>query len=67
MVHLVPAEADKDLPIVDAGPVLAQEVVPIEPQDTLEALEARVHAVEHRLLVDTLKKLTTETPRHGVV
>ncbi len=61
MVHLVPDEG------VDAGPVLAQEVVPIEPQDTLQALEARMHAVEHRLLVATLKKLTTETvkiPKH---
>jgi formyltetrahydrofolate-dependent phosphoribosylglycinamide formyltransferase len=52
MVHLVPDEG------VDAGPVLAQEVVPIQPEDTLEALEARVHAVEHRILVDTLKRLT---------
>jgi formyltetrahydrofolate-dependent phosphoribosylglycinamide formyltransferase len=53
MVHLVPDEG------VDDGPVLAQEEVPIEPQDTLETLEARVHAVEHRLLVEVLKKLTT--------
>lgn len=49
MVHLVPDEG------VDSGPVLAQEAVPILPGDTLETLEARVHAVEHRLLVDTLK------------
>jgi phosphoribosylglycinamide formyltransferase-1 len=52
MVHLVPDEG------VDDGPVLAQEIVPINPGDTLETLEARVHAVEHRLLVDTLKSLT---------
>ena len=51
MVHLVPDEG------VDSGPVLAQEAVPIRPEDTLEALEARVHAVEHRLLVETLKKV----------
>lgn len=51
MVHLVPDEA------VDAGPVLAQETVPIYPQDTLQELEARVHAVEHRLLVETLNRL----------
>jgi phosphoribosylglycinamide formyltransferase 1 len=51
MVHLVPDEG------VDDGPVLAQELVPIETDDTLEALEARVHAVEHRLLVTTLKTL----------
>jgi formyltetrahydrofolate-dependent phosphoribosylglycinamide formyltransferase len=51
MVHLVPDEA------VDAGPVVAQEVVPIHPQDSLEDLEARIHAVEHRLLIDALRKL----------
>jgi formyltetrahydrofolate-dependent phosphoribosylglycinamide formyltransferase len=56
MVHLVPDEG------VDSGPVLAQEIVPIRPDDTLESLEARVHTVEHRLLVATLKSLvTTET------
>jgi phosphoribosylglycinamide formyltransferase 1 len=52
MVHLVPDEG------VDVGPVLAQEIVPIDPDDTLESLEARIHAVEHRLLVSTLKTLT---------
>lgn len=51
MVHLVPDEE------VDAGPVLAQESVPIFPADTLETLEERVHQVEHRILVDTLKSL----------
>ncbi|HEY4720431.1 MAG TPA: phosphoribosylglycinamide formyltransferase [Anaerolineae bacterium] len=49
MVHLVPDEG------VDSGPVLAQEVVPIQPGDTLELLEEKIHAVEHRLLVNTLK------------
>lgn len=52
MVHLVPDEG------VDDGPVLAQEIVPINSDDTLESLETRLHAVEHRLLVDTLKSLT---------
>jgi len=51
MVHLVPDEG------VDAGPVLAQEVVPIYPGDTLESLEARVHQVEHQLLVNTLMSI----------
>jgi phosphoribosylglycinamide formyltransferase 1 len=51
MVHLVPDEG------IDAGPVLAQEIVPIKADDTLESLEARVHAVEHRVLVATLKTL----------
>jgi len=51
MVHLVPDEG------VDNGPVLAQEAVPIQVDDTLEVLEGRVHQVEHRLLVDALKAL----------
>lgn len=51
MVHLVPDEG------IDDGPVLGSEVVPIRPDDTLETLEGRIHAVEHRLLVDTLRKL----------
>ncbi|MFZ6027885.1 MAG: phosphoribosylglycinamide formyltransferase [Chloroflexota bacterium] len=51
MVHLVPDEG------VDSGPLLAQAVVPILPSDSLETLEARMHAAEHHLLVDTLKGL----------
>ncbi len=43
MVHWVPDER------VDEGPVLLSEGVPILPGDTLEELEARVHAVEHAL------------------
>ncbi len=53
MVHLVPDEN------VDAGPVFAQEIVPISAIDTLESLEARIHSVEHRLLVNALKSLCT--------
>ncbi|HAE60053.1 MAG TPA: phosphoribosylglycinamide formyltransferase [Anaerolineae bacterium] len=51
MVHLVPDEG------VDDGPVLATEIVPILPDDTLESLETRIHQAEHRLLVETLKQM----------
>ena len=54
MVHLVPDER------VDEGPPLATEVVPIHPGDTHETLANRIHAVEHRLLVDTLRKLIAD-------
>ncbi len=56
MVHLVPDEG------VDSGPVLAQEVVPIRMDDTLETLEARVHSVEHRLLVQVIRDLIKRPP-----
>jgi phosphoribosylglycinamide formyltransferase-1 len=36
-------------PIVDAGPIVAQAVVPVRDDDTVDALAARVLAVEHRL------------------
>lgn len=36
---------------VDAGPVVAQEAVPVVPGDTKESLIERLHPVEHRLLV----------------
>jgi formyltetrahydrofolate-dependent phosphoribosylglycinamide formyltransferase len=51
MIHFVPDEG------VDCGPVIVSEEVPIYPEDTLEALEARVHAVEHRLYVEALRRL----------
>ena len=40
---------------VDTGPVIAQERVPIEPEDTAETLYARIRAVEHRLLPEAVK------------
>ena len=34
---------------VDSGPVILQEKVPVRPGESLESLEERIHAVEHRL------------------
>jgi len=56
MVHLVPDEG------VDTGPVLATVDVAIEPTDRLADLEARMHAAEHRLLVDALAGLIAGGP-----
>ena len=39
---------------VDTGPVLVQEPVQVEPRETLED---RIHAVEHRLLPETVRGL----------
>lgn len=51
MIHLVSDES------VDAGPLLAQEIVAILPNDSLETLTERTHAVERKLLVNTLINL----------
>src|SRR5918999_1757047 len=37
--------------VVDAGPIVVQESVPVLPGDTEDTLLARLHPVEHRLLV----------------
>ena len=54
MIHLVPDEG------VDSGPVLAQERVDFRPGDTLESFAQRMHALEHRLYVETLHRLITQ-------
>ena len=41
-VHFANAEYDK-------GPIIAQRAVPVEEGDTLDDLEARIHAAEHEL------------------
>jgi folate-dependent phosphoribosylglycinamide formyltransferase PurN len=56
MVHLVPDEG------VDDGPVLATEEIDLRPDESLSDLEARIHAVEHRLLVSTLRDLCLRRP-----
>ena len=44
------------VPEVDAGPVITQEVVPIHPSDTLDSFEARLHAAEHRIIVEAVRR-----------
>ncbi len=50
MVHWVPDER------VDEGPPILVERVPILPEDSLEDLEARVHAMEHDLYVRAIAR-----------
>jgi phosphoribosylglycinamide formyltransferase-1 len=56
--------------IYDEGPIIAQRAVPIQEQDTLETLEARIHEVEHELYPQTLQLLAQGrvhiTPDHKV-
>lgn len=47
MVHYVVSE-------IDAGSVIAQSIVPIEADDTLEQFETRMHTAEHRLIVEAI-------------
>lgn len=42
-------------PVVDRGEVLLTEEVPIHGDDTLESLEERMHAAEHRAIVSALR------------
>lgn len=44
---------------MDTGPIFMQEPVPVEPGDTLESLEERIHRVEHRLLVEAVRRLVS--------
>jgi formyltetrahydrofolate-dependent phosphoribosylglycinamide formyltransferase len=46
--------------LVDHGPIIAQEEVPILPGDTEQTLESRIHAVEHRLYPKILQELLNE-------
>jgi len=40
---------------IDSGPVILQEAVPVEPEDTAQTLHERIRAVEHRLLPDAVR------------
>lgn len=50
-VHFVTAE-------VDGGPIIDQTAIRIEETDTLETLEAKVHAAEHALLPVVIARLS---------
>lgn len=59
MVHLVPDEG------VDNGPVLATEKIEFNAGESVDVFEARVHSVEHQLLVQTLKTILTTKYTNG--
>ena len=44
---------------VDAGPILAQEAVPVLDGDTTETLHERIKQVEHRLYPETIRRFVS--------
>ncbi len=55
-VHVVSSE-------VDGGPIIDQLPVRIEPDDSLESLEGKIHAAEHQLLPAVIARLSEAAPR----
>jgi phosphoribosylglycinamide formyltransferase-1 len=45
---------------VDEGPILAQEAVPVFPDDTVETLHERIKEVERRIYPEVLQKLVEQ-------
>jgi len=45
---------------VDAGPILAQEAVPVLPDDTAESLHERIKDVERRLYPRTIREFMNQ-------
>lgn len=52
-IHLVTED-------VDSGPILAQEAVPVLPEDTEDTLHERIKAVERRLYPEVVARLAAE-------
>jgi phosphoribosylglycinamide formyltransferase-1 len=44
---------------MDTGPIIRQETVMIDPDDTRETLAPKIHAVEHRLLPKVTAELVS--------
>ena len=45
---------------VDTGPIVAQTVVPVEDDDTVESLHERIKVAERQMLVDTVGRMVRE-------
>jgi phosphoribosylglycinamide formyltransferase-1 len=50
---------------MDAGPILAQEAVPVQPDDTVESLHERIKEVERRLYPATIRRALEELATAG--
>jgi phosphoribosylglycinamide formyltransferase 1 len=45
---------------LDAGPIILQKCVAVEPGDTVESLSAKILDLEHELYVDSVRKLAID-------
>jgi phosphoribosylglycinamide formyltransferase-1 len=45
---------------VDTGPIVAQQAVPVEDDDTVEALHERIKVAERRMLVDAVGRMARD-------
>ena len=52
-VHFVDAR-------VDTGPIIAQESLMIDPAETLDSLEEKIHLLEHQILPQTILRICQE-------
>jgi phosphoribosylglycinamide formyltransferase-1 len=59
-VHLVTED-------LDAGPILAQEAVPVLNGDTVETLRRRIHEAEYRILPAAIRLLETRLAQSPAV
>ncbi len=53
-VHWVTKEIDK-------GDIILQDSCPVSPDDTAESLAQKVHKIEHRILVEAIRKLSEKS------
>ena len=45
---------------VDTGPIIAQESLMIDPAETLDSLEEKIHLLEHKILPQTILRICQE-------
>jgi phosphoribosylglycinamide formyltransferase-1 len=57
-VHVTGSSVHYVTPEVDAGPVICREEVTIQGDDTEESLHERLKVVEHRLIVEAVRRLS---------
>ena len=51
------------IPEIDSGPIILQEPVIIEEDDTIETLEEKIHKLEHKMYIKVLELISCEKLR----